>query len=55
MGIGDIVTYSYETPGILLNCTGFYYVFLALYHSYVELPYERLIVAEESLKEAKGG
>ncbi len=53
IGIGDIVTYPYETSGILLKCAGFYYVYLALHHSYIELPYDKLIIAEESLKEAK--
>jgi signal transduction histidine kinase len=53
MGIGDIITYPFETSGILLKCAGFYYVYLALHRSYVELPYDKLIIAEESLKEAK--
>lgn len=53
MGIGDIVTYPFETSGILLKCAGFYYVYLALHHSYIELPYDKLKIAEESLKEAK--
>jgi len=55
MGIGDIVAYPFGTSGILLKCAGFYYVYLALHHSYIELPYDKLIVAEESLKEAKEG
>lgn len=53
MGIGDIITYPYETSGILLKCAGFYYVYLALHHSYIELPYDKLLIAEESLKLAK--
>jgi signal transduction histidine kinase len=53
MGIGDIITYPFETSGILLKCAGFYYVYLALHHSYIELPYDKLKIAEESLKEAK--
>jgi len=53
MGIGDIATHPYETSGILLKCGGFYYVYLALYHSYIELPYDKLLIAEESLKGAK--
>lgn len=55
MGIGDIVTYPYATSGILLKCAGFFYVYLALHRSYVELPYDKLLIAEESLKEAKNG
>jgi signal transduction histidine kinase len=53
MGIGDFVTYPFEISGILLKCAGFYYVYLALHHSYIELPYDKLKIAEESLKEAK--
>lgn len=55
MGIGDIITYPFETSGILLKGAGFYYVYLALHHSYIELPYDKLIIAEESLKEARDG
>jgi hypothetical protein len=33
-----------EPSGILLNCSGFFYVYLALYHSYIELPYDKLII-----------
>ncbi|MCZ7402563.1 MAG: ATP-binding protein [Candidatus Methanoperedens sp.] len=53
MGTGDLITYPFETSGILLKCAGFYYVYLALHHSYIELPYDKLLIAEESLKEAK--
>ena len=53
MGIGDIITYPFETSGILLKCAGFYYVYLALHHSYIELPYDNLLIAEESLKKSK--
>jgi len=55
MGISDIVAYPFETSGILLKCAGFYYVYLALHHSYIELPYDKLLIAEESLKEARDG
>ena len=55
MGTGDIVTYPFETSGILLKCAGFYYVYLALHHSYIEMPYDKLLIAEESLKLAKDG
>jgi signal transduction histidine kinase len=55
MGIGDIITYPYETSGILLKGAGFYYVYLALHHSYIELPYDKLLIAEESFKEARDG
>ncbi|MFA4956823.1 MAG: ATP-binding protein [Candidatus Methanoperedens sp.] len=53
MGIGDVITYPFETSGILLKCAGFYYVYLALHHSYIELPYDNLLIAEESLKKSK--
>ncbi len=53
MGIGDIIIYPFLTSGILLKCAGFYYVYLALHHSYIELPYDNLLIAEESLKKSK--
>jgi signal transduction histidine kinase len=55
MGIGDIVAYPFEASGILLKCAGFYYVYLALHNSYIELPYDKLLLAEKSLKEARDG
>lgn len=53
MGIGDIITFPYETSGILLKCSGFYYVYLALHRSYIEMPYDKLLIAEDSLKLAR--
>ncbi|MDL5504116.1 MAG: histidine kinase dimerization/phospho-acceptor domain-containing protein, partial [Candidatus Methanoperedens sp.] len=42
-----------EFPGLLLKGTGFYFVYLALHQSYIELPYKKLMIAEESLKVSK--
>lgn len=49
----DIVIIILDLPGILLKGVGFYFVYLALHQSYIELPYKKLMIAEESLKEAK--
>lgn len=51
--ISNILLNMYELSGILLKGTGFYFVYLALHESYIELPYKKLMIAEESLKAAK--
>lgn len=51
--ISDLFINTFDFPGILLKGTGFYFVYLALHQSYIELPYKKLIIAEESLKAAK--
>ncbi len=48
----DIIYFSYEIPGHLLKTVGFYFIYSALYKSSVELPYEKLAIAEEKLLHA---
>ncbi len=48
----DLIYFSYEISGHLLKITGFYFINLALYKSSVELPYEKLAIAEEKLRHA---
>lgn len=48
----NLVYFSYEFSGHLLILTGFYFVHLSLYKSSVELPYEKLALAEEKLRQA---
>lgn len=55
----NIIVFSYlilntlEFPGLLLKGAGFYFAYLALHQSYIELPYKKLMIAEESLKVSK--
>lgn len=51
--ISYILLNFFDFSGILLKGVGFYFVYLALHESYIELPYKKLIIAEESLKVAK--
>jgi PAS domain S-box-containing protein len=46
----NLVYFSYELSGHLLIITGFFYFYLAMYRSSVELPYEKLAIAEEKLR-----
>ena len=46
----NLVHFSYEFSGHFLEITGFYFIYLALYKSSVELPYEKLALAEEKLR-----
>ncbi len=48
----DLFYFRYEIAAHLLKITGFYFVYLALYKSSVELPYEKLAEAEEKLLHA---
>ncbi|MDD5615334.1 MAG: MASE3 domain-containing protein [Candidatus Methanoperedens sp.] len=48
----NLVYFSYEFSGHFLIITGFYFIYLALYKSSVELPYEKLALAEEKLRMA---
>ncbi len=48
----NLVYFSYEFSGHFLIITGFFFIHLALYKSSVELPYEKLAVAEEKLLRA---
>jgi PAS domain S-box-containing protein len=47
--ISDLVYFNYGMPGHLLKLTAFFFLYLALYRSSVELPYEKLEAAEEKL------
>ncbi len=46
----DVVYFAYEVPGHLLKIAAFCFIFLALYRTSVELPYEKLAIAEEKLR-----
>ncbi len=50
--LSDFVYFDHELAGHLLKITAFYYIFIALYESSVELPYEKLAIAEEKLRHA---
>lgn len=45
----DLIYFSYEISGHLLKTVGFYFIYSALYKSSIELPYEKLALAEEKL------
>jgi len=46
----DVVYFTYDFSGHFLKIAAFYFVYLALYRTSVELPYERLALAEEKLR-----
>jgi len=46
----NLVYFSFEFSGHFLIITGFFYFYLGLYKSSVELPYEKLAIAEEKLR-----
>ncbi|NJD52143.1 MAG: PAS domain S-box protein [Candidatus Methanoperedens sp.] len=46
----NLVYFDYEFSGHFLIITGFFYFYLDLYKSSVELPYEKLAMAEEKAK-----
>ena len=48
--VSNLVYFSYEFSGHFLIITGFYFIHLALYKSSIELPYEKLALAEEKLR-----
>jgi PAS domain S-box-containing protein len=48
----NMVYFFYEYSGHFLIITGFFFIYLALYKSSVELPYEKLAEAEEKLRRA---
>lgn len=48
--LSNLVYFSYEFSGHFLIITGFFFIYLALYKSSVELPYEKLAMAEEKLR-----
>jgi PAS domain S-box-containing protein len=48
----NLVYFSYEFSGHFLIITGFFFIYLGLYKSSVEQPYEKLAIAEEKLRHA---
>ncbi|MCX9010279.1 MAG: PAS domain S-box protein [Candidatus Methanoperedens sp.] len=48
----DLTYFEYDLSGHLLKLTAFLFIYLALYKSSVELPYEKLAEAEEKLLHA---
>lgn len=49
VAFSNLVYFSYEFSAHFLIITGFYFIYIALYKSSVELPYEKLALAEEKL------
>jgi PAS domain S-box-containing protein len=50
--VSNLVYFSFEYSGNFLMVTGYYFIYFGLYRSSVELPYERLALAEERLHQA---
>jgi len=50
--VSNLVYNSYEFSAHFLIITGFFYFYLGLYKTSVELPYERLAISEEKLRVA---
>ncbi|MFA4958091.1 MAG: PAS domain S-box protein [Candidatus Methanoperedens sp.] len=48
--LGGVVYISYEVLGHLIEAAGFFCIYLALYKSSVDLPYDKLAIAEEKLR-----
>jgi len=48
--VSNLVYFSYELSAHFLIITGFYYFYIGLYKSSVELPYEKLAISEEKLR-----
>jgi PAS domain S-box-containing protein len=48
----DLTYFTYQLPGHLLKLAAYFFMYLALYRSSVELPYEKLAAAEEKLRQA---
>lgn len=52
LAFNGLIHFYYELPSHLLAVAAFYFIHLSLYKSSVELPYEKLAVAEEKLRRA---
>jgi PAS domain S-box-containing protein len=50
--VSNLVYFSFEYSGNFLMVTGYYFIYFGLYRSSVELPYEKLALAEEKLHRA---
>ena len=48
--LSNLVYFFYEFSGHFLIITGFFFFYLGLYKSSVELPYEKLAIAEEKIR-----
>lgn len=48
--VSEAVYYPYETAGHLLKIVSFFYMHFAIYKSSIEMPYEKLALAEEKLR-----
>ncbi|MFZ2409958.1 MAG: PAS domain S-box protein, partial [Candidatus Methanoperedens sp.] len=48
----DMIYFSHEVPAHFLKIAGFYFIYLSLYKLSVEVPYEKLAIAEEKLRHA---
>jgi len=51
--LSGILYFLYDFSGLLIELAGFYFIYLSLHQSSVELPFDRLVIIEESLKTAK--
>ena len=52
LAFSNIIYFSYEIPAHFMIITGFFYTYLALYRSSIQIPYEKLAIAEECLRSA---
>jgi PAS domain S-box-containing protein len=50
--VSNLVYFSFEYSGNFLMVTGYYFIYFGLYKSSVELPYEKLALADERLHRA---
>ncbi|VVB89821.1 PAS fold protein [uncultured archaeon] len=50
IGFSNLVYFSFELPAHLLIIVGFFFMYHSLYMSSIELPYEKLALAEEKLR-----
>ncbi len=50
IAISNLIYFSYEFSGHFLIIVGFYFFYFGLYRSSIELPYEKLAIAEEKLR-----
>ncbi len=46
----NLVSISYDYSGNLLRAAGYYFVYLALFSSSIEQPYEKLVLAQDKLR-----
>lgn len=51
--LSGLIYVSFNFSGLLLEGAGFYLIYLSLHQSSIELPFDRLMIIEESLKQSK--